>query len=161
MSSGDYRHVLEADLVIRPLTEPDLEAVIEIERLSYPYPWKKGVFLDCFHPNYRLWALEQGETLAGYAVVSYQYDEAHLLNICVSPSCQRRGLGRSLLRHAISTSVHDGMVAMILEVRASNERAARLYLGEGFQEIGRRPGYYPDGSGREDARVMSLSLASS
>lgn len=159
--SDEYQRVGEIGLVVRPLSEADLDAVIDIERLSYSHPWARGVFLDCFHPNYRLWALEDSTSLIGYAIVSYQFDEAHLLNICVSPASQRRGLGRRLLRHVVSCSAHDGMIAVILEVRASNEQAARLYLSEGFQEIGRRPGYYPDGSGREDARVMSLSLGCS
>ncbi|SDX56831.1 ribosomal protein S18-alanine N-acetyltransferase [Marinobacter mobilis] len=161
MRAGDYQRVAEVGLVVRPLTETDLDAVIDIERQSYSHPWAKGVFLDCFHPNYRLWALEGSAGLVGYSIVSYQFDEAHLLNICISPASHRCGLGRRLLRHVVASAAHDGMVAVILEVRASNEQAARLYLSEGFQEIGRRPGYYPDGSGREDARVMSLSLGQS
>jgi len=54
----------------------------------------------------------------------------------------------------------DGMAQVLLEVRASNEAASDLYLAEGFAEIGRRPGYYPSSSGREDARVLSLPFAS-
>ncbi|SFM73391.1 ribosomal protein S18-alanine N-acetyltransferase [Marinobacter zhejiangensis] len=161
MSARAYRRTLEAGLIIRPLTERDLDAVIEIECLSYSHPWNEGVFQDCFHSNYRLWALEEGGELNGYAIVSYQFDEAHLLNLCVSPVNTGRGLGRRLLRHVLATSAGDGMVAVILEVRESNQPAAALYLGEGFREIGRRPGYYPSAAGREDARVMSLSLTQS
>lgn len=147
-------------MAIRRLDEADISCVLEIECRSYSHPWKQGVFLDCFHPNYRLWALEEAGSLIGYAIVCYQFDEAHLLNICVAPTAQRRGLGRRLLRHVVAESIRDGMVAVILEVRASNEQAAGLYLSEGFQEIGLRSGYYPSGAGREDARVMSLALDS-
>ena len=52
------------------------------------------------------------------------------------------------------------MVQVLLEVRESNDAAYRLYRQEGFREIGRRKGYYPAASGREDARVMALSLDS-
>lgn len=54
----------------------------------------------------------------------------------------------------------EGMVQVLLEVRESNDAAYRLYRQEGFREIGRRKGYYPAASGREDARVMALSLDS-
>lgn len=161
MSVPGYTESLSLDLSIRPLGEADIPAVLDIECRSYSHPWKQSVFLDCFHSNYRLWALEDAGRLVGYAVVCYQFDEAHLLNICVSPACQRRGLGRHLLRHVVAESIRDGMIAIILEVRAGNEQAARLYLSEGFTEIGLRAGYYPAGSGREDARVMSLALGAS
>jgi len=48
---------------------------------------------------------------------------------------------------------------VFLEVRPSNPAAIALYEAEGFNEIGRRPRYYPAASGREDAIVMALELA--
>lgn len=45
-----------------------------------------------------------------------------------------------------------------LEVSASNERARRLYLKQGFVEVGRRKKYYRDGS---DALLMRLLLKGS
>jgi ribosomal-protein-alanine N-acetyltransferase len=43
-------------------------------------------------------------------------------------------------------------------VRPSNSAAIALYDAEGFNEIGRRPRYYPARNGREDALVMALEL---
>jgi ribosomal-protein-alanine N-acetyltransferase len=43
----------------------------------------------------------------------------------------------------------------VLEVRASNTAAQRLYAGAGFERRGKRRGYYADG---EDAIVMGRSL---
>jgi len=45
-----------------------------------------------------------------------------------------------------------------LEVRPSNPAAIALYHSEGFNEIGRRPRYYPAKDGREDAIVMAIEL---
>lgn len=143
-------------VAIRPLLPGDLDRVQEIERLSHSHPWSESVFLDCFQENYRLWALAREELVLGYAIVNYMVDEAHLLNICIHPDIRGCGAGRYLLRHALAEAAHDGMVMMILEVRESNHGAAALYLSEGFEEIGRRPGYYPNGATRETARVMSL-----
>ena len=48
---------------------------------------------------------------------------------------------------------------MFLEVRPSNTRAIALYERSGFNEIGRRPRYYPTANnGREDAIVMAMEL---
>lgn len=143
--------------VIRPLNTGDLVRVLDIESCSYSHPWSEGVFLDCFRSDYRLWACEKDGQLAGYAIVAYLFDEAHLLNLCVAGSFRRSGMARLLLRHLITEAIRDGMVQTLLEVRVSNAGAAALYESEGFRVIGQRPGYYPDGKGREDATVMALN----
>jgi ribosomal-protein-alanine N-acetyltransferase len=47
---------------------------------------------------------------------------------------------------------------VFLEVRPSNRHAIALYEHAGFNEIGRRRGYYPARKNREDAIVMALEL---
>lgn len=158
--SDSYRMVESFTRSIRGLCEEDLPDVLEIERRGYSFPWSEAVFRDCFRSDYRLWGIEVSGSLAGYAVVAYMFDEAHLLNICISRQQRRSGLARQLLRHLVREAVRDGMAQVLLEVRASNESAAGLYRSEGFEDIGRRPGYYPSSSGREDALVLSISVAS-
>ncbi|EMP57487.1 ribosomal-protein-alanine acetyltransferase [Marinobacter santoriniensis NKSG1] len=153
-----YRAMQGIDFVFRPLQPEDLPEVLEIERQGYARPWSESVFLDCFRDNYRLWAICHGDRLVGYAIVAYQFDEAHLLNLCVGRASRGQGAGRELLRYLVARSIHDGMHQVLLEVRRSNEGAAALYLSEGFEEIGVRPGYYPGVDGAEDARVMKLDL---
>lgn len=143
---------------IRPLASSDLPRVMDIERQGYSHPWSEAVFRDCFKDNYRLWALFKEDCLIGYAVVAYLVDEAHLLNLCVHPGSRGCGAGRHLLKYLMGQARQDGMVQMLLEVRESNHSAEQLYTSAGFEEIGRRPGYYPAADGREDARVMTVSL---
>lgn len=139
---------------IRKLLLAELPEVLEIERLGYSHPWTEPVFRDCFRDNYRLWAAEDEGVLVGYGVVANLFDEAHLLNLCVHPRYQGMGIGRGLLKHILAEAVRDNMCQVLLEVRAGNTSAIRLYSGEGFEDIGRRPEYYPGPDGREDARVM-------
>ena len=47
---------------------------------------------------------------------------------------------------------------IFLEVRPSNAHAIRIYDRLGFNEIGKRPNYYPAKRGREDAVVMAMEL---
>lgn len=156
--AGIYDSSVGLELAIRLLEPEDLPAMLDIERQSHSHPWSEGVFLDCFKPGYRLWGACLGDSLVGYAVVTYMFDEVHLLNLCVQPRGRRRGTGKLLLRHLVAEALREGMNQVLLEVRVSNSAAYKLYRKEGFEEVGRRPGYYPAPSGREDARVMSLLL---
>ena len=43
-------------------------------------------------------------------------------------------------------------------INETYERAIALYESMGFNEIGRRPNYYPAKRGREDAVVMAMEM---
>ncbi|MCW0392639.1 ribosomal protein S18-alanine N-acetyltransferase [Xanthomonas sacchari] len=143
---------------LRALREADLDAVMEIERRAYPFPWTRGIFRDCLQAGYPGWVLVEEGTIVGYGVISVASDEAHILNVCVAPERQSRGYGRLLLRALIKYGVDLGARRVFLEVRPSNPNAIALYHSEGFNEIGRRPRYYPAANGREDALVMAIEL---
>ena len=144
---------------LRRMREADIDAVMDIELRAYPFPWTPGNFRDCLHAGYAMWVLEDEVGLVGYAAASVQAGEAHLLNICIDPTLQSRGQGRRLLRAMRRIAMGQGAERMFLEVRPSNPRAITLYHEEGFNEIGRRPRYYPDDDGRrEDAIVMAMEL---
>ncbi|MDV3515676.1 ribosomal protein S18-alanine N-acetyltransferase [Stenotrophomonas sp. C1657] len=145
-------------VAMRALRESDLNAVMAIEVRGYPYPWTRGIFLDCLRAGYPGLAMERDGLLIGYGVLSLAADEAHVLNICIDPLVQSRGLGRQLLRALVRLAADRGAQRVFLEVRPSNTPALALYHSEGFNEIGRRPRYYPAAQGREDALVMAIEL---
>ena len=143
---------------LRALRESDLNAVMAIELRGYPFPWTRGIFIDCLRAGYPGLAMEHDGLLVGYGVLSIAADEAHVLNICIDPLVQSRGLGRQLLRALVRLAADRGAQRVFLEVRPSNTPALALYHSEGFNEIGRRPRYYPAAQGREDAVVMAIEL---
>lgn len=148
-----------AELRMRPWREPDIPLIAGIERRAYPFPWPEGVLLDCFEAGHHGWvAAGRGGRVAAYAIVQAVIDEAHLLNLCTAPEWQGQGVGRGVLRWVMSACRELGMERMLLEVRASNMPALRLYRAEGFVEDGVRKGYYPAHGGREDAILMSRKL---
>lgn len=149
---------VEGAAVLRPMREDDLAAVMAVERRAYPFPWTPGIFRDCLRAGYPAWVLQAGEAVIGYGVLSLAVDEAHVLNVCVDPEVQGRGHGRRLLRALLRIARGQGARRVFLEVRPSNPSAIALYHDEGFNEIGRRPRYYPAADGREDAIVMALEL---
>jgi len=144
--------------LLRPMHEGDLDAVMEIELRAYPFPWTRGIFQDCLRAGYPGRVLVAADGLVGYGLLSIAADEAHVLNVCVDPHRQSHGFGRRLLRDLVRVARQNGAARVFLEVRPSNASAIALYHSEGFNEIGRRPRYYPAAAGREDALVMAMEL---
>ena len=142
----------------RYMTESDLEAVLEIERLSNPFPWTEQNFIDCLRRDYYCLIQTYSDGVSGFAIQSIALDEAHLLNIGVSSNKRRQGLGSDLLEKIIYASEAMGSNKIFLEVRVSNAAATNLYLDFGFKQIGVRKDYYRLPEGKEDALLMSKSL---
>jgi ribosomal-protein-alanine N-acetyltransferase len=151
----DKKHPL-----IRRLDLDDVDRIYAIELLAYPFPWSRGLFVDCLRAGYAIFGLQVGKELAGYTIFNWAAGEAHLLNLCIHPGWQQRGYGSLLLEYSINHVARQGNESMYLEVRASNTRAARLYRNRGFRVIGSRRSYYQAGDGREDAVVMRLAFRS-
>jgi len=144
---------------IRTMNYSDLEAVISVEERAYAKPWTLGIFRDCLRVGYNAWVMTLDNSVIGYGIVMLSPGEAHILNICVSPDYQKRGLGRYLLRHLIKKSRQTDTDMVLLEVRRSNTAAQELYKSEGFHELGVRKAYYPADEGREDAIILAKYLA--
>lgn len=96
--------------------------------------------------------------MIGYVVWMAVVEEAHLLNLTLSPARQGHGLGSWMMQQFMAQVQAAGFAKILLEVRPSNQAAIGLYRKFGFKEIGRRHGYYPNsgapGESREDAIVM-------
>ena len=146
------------DTSLRPMREADLDEVMRIEVRAYPFPWTLGIFRDCLRAGYPMWVQEHAGAIVGYGVLSIAADEAHVLNLCTAPDCEGQGLGRRMLQALLRIARGGGAQRVFLEVRPSNPRAFDLYERNGFNEIGRRPRYYPAHDGREDAIVMAMEL---
>jgi ribosomal-protein-alanine N-acetyltransferase len=149
---------LNSQYQFRPMTEADLDAIMEIEPHIYSHPWSRGNFSDSLVSGYSAWVLLNGAKIIGYALMMMVLDEAHLLNLSVAKDYQKQGLGRQLLEHMITIAKKHDAANMFLEVRPSNISAIALYENIGFNEMAVRRGYYPAHNGREDAVLMGLAL---
>ena len=146
---------------LRPMRAADIDAVLAVERSAYGFPWTRGNFIDSLAAGYLAEMLTSPDgMLIGYYLAMAGVDEMHLLNLTVAPRHQRRGHALTLLDAVERRCREHGIAQLLLEVRASNERARQVYVRRGFAQAGLRRGYYPAGPGRrEDAIVMSLHLS--
>ena len=143
-----------------PMRVQDVDDVVALEHSVFPHPWSRANFTDSLSSGYDAWVLRDAHgALHGYYLLMPAVDEAHLLDVAVAASLQRRGLGRYLLDKAAARARGLGMASILLEVRPSNTRALDVYRRYGYVEIGRRRAYYPAHEGqREDAIVMRYTL---
>ncbi len=93
----------------------------------------------------------------GFALARVTLDEAELLLIAVKPAFRGQGVGARLLDEVIRSAARRGASRIHLEVRDGND-ALRLYSSSGFQQVGRRRGYYTGSHGQTyDALTLMRS----
>jgi ribosomal-protein-alanine N-acetyltransferase len=149
-----------AQLALRPMVVGDVDEVHALECSVFPHPWSRANFMDSLASGYDAWVLrDPAGGLAGYFLLMYALDEAHLLDVAVAAPLHGRGVGRYLLDRIADRARAERMESILLEVRPTNTRALQVYQRYGYAEIGRRKGYYPAHEGRrEDAIVMRYVL---
>ncbi|MBF0488019.1 MAG: ribosomal protein S18-alanine N-acetyltransferase [Nitrospirae bacterium] len=149
-----------AEISISDMAGPDMAMVIEIEKLSFTHKWSLNDFSsELLHPGSICKTARpvDGSGIAiGYICVRMMVDEAHMLKLAVHPAFRKRQVGSLLVRHIKDEVLRDFKGKVILEVRASNIAAIRLYDSLGFKSLYIRRRYYADPE--EDAVVMALDF---
>lgn len=137
---------------LHKLTAQDLAGAAELECLCFDEPWSENALsLLCGGAATGYAVTEGGEVLA-YGGMFYVPDEGQITNIAVRPDARRKGFAKTILRALFADAAEHGLGQISLEVRASNQAAISLYVGEGFAEAGRRRHFYKNPP--EDAVVM-------
>jgi ribosomal-protein-alanine N-acetyltransferase len=146
------------NLVFRRADVGDLEAILEIEQVSFSIPWTREGLLPELEDDGRHLPLVaiRDDKLVAFVLIWIVDHELHLVNFAVRPELRREGIGQALLDYTLAKAVARGTTVVTLEVRDGNEAARELYRRSGFVEVALRPGYYPDTS--EDAVIMIKTL---
>ena len=153
----DYRHV--SILWASPEHAPELA---QLHAGLFEKPWDADSFLRLLtHPGSTSFLARVGAPAqtAGFIVSQLAADEAEILSIGVRKDSQRRGIGRRLVEAMSRAAKKAEARRLFLEVGEGNAGAVALYKQLGFQEVGRRKGYYEHaGAPAEDALLLALAL---
>ena len=135
------------------MNESHVAQIAELENTCFSLPWSERSIRSELTNPLSLWivAVEDG-VVAGYVGSQTVLGESDMMNLAVHPDHRRLGVGRSLVCELIKQLKEQGSRLLVLEVRASNEPAVRLYEQLGFSRIGRRPNYYSNP--KEDALIL-------
>ncbi len=142
----------------RPMQTHDIDAVMQVEKSAYEFPWTKGIFADCMRVGYDCLVATDNEHIIAHAVLSIAAGESHILNLAIQREYQGQGIGKQFLLHLIELARLKSAQTVMLEARPSNKAALHLYQSAGFNEIGCRKAYYPAPDGKEDALLFALQL---
>ena len=145
-------------MIIRKMKASDVSAIAELEKRCFSDPWSAdSIASELVNPlSYWLVAEIDGQ-VAGYVGSQSVLDAADMMNIAVSPEYRRRGVAKALVNELTAYLSKNNVIALLLEVRVSNEPAITLYEKMGFQQVGRRPNYYRNP--REDALILRKGLS--
>jgi len=144
-------------VLIRDMTEEDIQSVLKIEKVSFSFPWAEGSFVNEMHkPRSLARVAVVDNEIAGYLCAEHVLDEGHVLDLAVHPDYRRMGIATALVEHVLEELKERACGFLYLEVRASNYLAKRIYQGFGFRIVGTRKRYYV--SPIEDAVIMMREI---
>ena len=101
--------------------------------------------------------LTDADGVVGYAGLDHGGDVADVMTVAAAPRAQGQGLGRRLLVELERRALARGAASVLLEVRADNAAARRLYERSGYTLLSTRRRYYQPGD--IDALVMRKRLS--
>ena len=131
--------------IVRHRVPADLPQIIEIANASRTAAhWRPVDYEQTFQTKRILLVTEADGEIVGFIVAHDIAGEWELENIVVTPAHQRRGIAKQLVQALIREAKIRNGKFIFLEVRESNTAAKRLYERCGFQQYGRRSGYYSD-----------------
>jgi ribosomal-protein-alanine N-acetyltransferase len=140
----------------------DVEPALRIERALFPDPWSAETFWSELAgvPATRYYVVAaDADGVVGYGGLSHAGHQGDVQTLAVASGHQGRGLGAALLGDLLAAAAARGCAEVLLEVRADNAAAQRLYARHGFAQIAVRRGYYRPGP--VDALVLRRRLVGS
>ena len=151
---------IDDPLVLRAAHSSESAELAMISRLQVEYGlhwrWTPGrIRRSIRDPETMVLIASRTGSIAGFAIMKFRDDDAHLFLLAVQPKARGNGIGRALLDWLEKSCRTAGLQSIRLEVRASNVPARRFYERMGFAMVSRLAGYY---DGREAAIVMAKSL---
>ncbi|WP_041454346.1 ribosomal protein S18-alanine N-acetyltransferase [Pseudoalteromonas translucida] len=136
--------------------------LMAIEAACHSHPWTLNTMSSCIGGRYFNLAAFNGDTMVGFYIGEKAGPDFTLMDICVAPSEQGKGIAKQLLNQFIEYGEQQNAENLFLEVRESNIPAIKLYENAGFIEMSVRKNYYPSDNpaknGFEDAILMGMAL---
>lgn len=135
------------------MTQDHVTAIAQLEKDCFSDPWSDKSIAYELTNSLSLWLVAvEDACVVGYVGSQTVMGESDMMNLAVDVHHRMRGIGALLVDSLVDALRHRGSSSLTLEVRASNEKAIKLYQRTGFVQVGRRPNYYRNP--REDALIL-------
>ncbi len=145
---------------IRFATRDDAQCIAEMSRdyVEHGLGWswtRERILRSLRHRDTNAIVAMREADRAGFAIMKYGDDEAHLLLLAIKPAHRRTGVGSELVAWLERSAQVAGVGRITLEARASNEAAREFYRHLGYVQAQLMPGYY---GGREASVRMTKAI---
>ena len=127
------------------MVRQDLDDVMRIERLSFPYPWTEEEMMSCLRrPNCIGMVARRGNVVAGFMLYELLRSQLHVINFAVHPEFRRQEVGSQMVDKLLAKLAQQGRTEIVLEVRERNLAAQLFFRRTGFVSAGVIRNYYDD-----------------
>jgi ribosomal-protein-alanine N-acetyltransferase len=147
------------EMTLREMTWQDIPALTALEPVLFADDaWSEQTWWAelAGRPRRSYVVGELSGAVVGYAGIDLGGEVADVMTIALAPAARGHGLGTALMRWIIDRAGRAGAEFLMLEVRADNAVAQRLYSAAGFETLTVRRRYYQPGD--VDALIMRLPL---
>lgn len=141
------------DIIYRPVRPGEETAAAALEKECLSTPWSEAQIKSMPENSCYIGAFSD-DVLCGTASVYWVAGEGQVMNVAVSPSCRRRGIGLGLMEELKKVAVKNRCGNITLEVAEDNLSAIGLYEKCGYTALGKRKNFY----GNVSAVIMELIL---
>jgi ribosomal protein S18 acetylase RimI-like enzyme len=128
---------MEAELIIRPIEDRDVEAVVRLwERCGLTRPWndpRRDIAFARGKANSEVLVGEAGGLPVASVMVGHDGHRGIVYYVSVAPEHQGRGLGRRVMRSAEAWLKGRGVGKLNLLVRAENAKVRQFYESLGYE----------------------------
>jgi [ribosomal protein S18]-alanine N-acetyltransferase len=148
-------------LDIRLAKSGDADAIASLSRTEIEHDLSWGwtpirVDRAIADPTINVAVAFEGGPLAGFGIMEYQDEVAHLLLFAVRPGLRRRGIGSAILAWLEKVAFDAGLVCFRVESRQDNLPALAFYRKHGYRQRATVLGMY---EGSEDGVRLEKTLS--
>ena len=148
---------MEDNIHIRWMIRRDMPEVLEMEKLSFEFPWQEKDFLRCLRQRNCIGRVaDNKEKVVGFSIYELHKKEIRILNLAVDPTFRRSGVGSAIVEELVAKLSQERRTKVILEVRETNLPAQSFFSELGFRATSIMKDLYDDTT--EDAYVMQYRI---
>ena len=131
--------------------------VLDIEGQSFEFPWSEEDFIRCLRQRNCIGMVaEQDDRIVGYMLYELDVKQLHLLNLAVTESARRQGVGAAMVAKLRSKLGWGGRNRIMLRVSEANLPGQMFFKSQGFRAVAVIKDFYDNGT---DAYQMRLHVA--
>lgn len=137
------KQITEVDITW--MIRQNLEEVMEIENLSFPWPWTVDELMSCLRRTSVVGMVaKRADRVVGFMIYELLKSRLHVLNFAVHPEFRRQQVGSQMVDKLIFKLSQQRRTEIVLEVRERNLAAQLFFKRCGFEAEGVIRGHYED-----------------